>query len=241
MATIDDVATWCTSTVLNRTDLTTQARLFALEVYKTLCGKIPFEQLQVVSAELPCIAGTASYSLTSGPTILAPALSGIMSIRYTAAVGQMWRLRRSNTRTYDAVTYSTGSNPRTYARFGNSIEFMPAPASSSATFRIRYWSAPTIASPNPETTTLLVPDPWVALIQWETLYRLYYIIGQGEKAMQLMMPTAFPRQPSTRKSQIFEVGIIPRLWNDLLLTIQQREAVDEDYSVNPIVRAYTNG
>jgi hypothetical protein len=52
------------------------------------------------------------------------------------------------------------------------------------------------------------------------------------------MPMPMPRQMSPKKTQMFEVGIIPRLYNDLLKTINMREAVDEDFSVNPIRRRY---
>lgn len=238
MATIDDVAVWATSTMLKRNDIISEARDAALKVYKLICGKVPFEALQRKSSELPCQAGVDSYDLTAAPYNLA--LAGIMSIRYTASPGQMWRMRRSHTRTYDAVTFTTGQNPRTYARFGNSIEFMPAPNSSSATFRVRFWGNPTIEA-IPQDTVLICPDIWQELLDWETMYRLYYIVGEPEKAMSLIMPSAFPRQPAPSKTRVSEPGIIPRLWNDLLQTITQRENVDEDFSVNPIIRPYTNG
>lgn len=237
--TLDDIATWCTSTMMKRSDLTTEARQSALAVYLLVCQKIPFEGLQQRSAELPLIAGTDSYDLTSGPTQLTPELAGIMSIRYTNGT-RKWRVRRSHSRLFDAVQSTTNSDPRMYARFGKTVEFNPTPNSSTATFRVRYWSNPTIvASPNEHTTTLVTPVAWDELFKWETLYRLYFITGQEEKAAQLIMPMPMPRQPSPKRTEMFEVGIIPRLWNDLLKTISQRENVDEDFSINPIRRDYS--
>lgn len=239
MATIlDNIATWCTSTMLKRSDLTTEARTSALGVYQLICQKIPFEALQKKSAELPLQVGVDSYDLTSGPTALAFDLAGIMSIRYTNGT-RKWRMRRSHTRLFDAIQSTANGDPRLYARFGNSVEFNPAPASSLATFRVRFWCNPTIvASPNEHTTQLVTPVAWDELFKWETLYRLYFITGQEDKAAQLIIPMPMPRQPSPKRTEIFEVGIIPRLWNDLLHTISQREAIDEDFSVNPIRRDY---
>lgn len=235
MATITDVATWITTTKLKRTDITTEAVDAVLAFYRVLCGKIPFEALQQKSAEIACVAGTDTYSLAS----LTPKLNGIMSIRYTASSTRRWRLRRSDSRVYDAITYSTGSDPRTYARFGTSIELSPTPSSSSATFRVRYWSAPTIADVVGN-TVLLTPDEWEELIRWEALWRVYTTLEMHEKAAQLVMPMPIPRQPSPKRTLMFEYGIIPRLWNDLLQTIRQREAIDEDFGVNPISRSYTH-
>lgn len=241
MATLSDIASWAAVTMLKRDDLTTESREAALEVYRLVCQRVPFEALQTKSAELPLIAGTDSYDLTSGPTALSPDLAGIMSIRYTNGT-RKWRLRRSHSRTFDGLQSSAASDPRMYARFGKSVELYPPPSSSLATFRVRYWCNPTIvASPNEHTTTLVTPSAWDALMKWETLYRLYFITGQEEKAGQLVMPMPMPRQMSPKKTVVFEVGIIPRLWNDLLMTISSREGVDEDFSVNPIRREYTNG
>lgn len=236
--TIQNIADWCTSTMLKRSDLGSEAVVLALGVYQVICNKVPFEALQQKSSELPLVAGTDSYDLTSGPTALSPALAGIMSIRYTAGPGRTWRLRRSHTRVYDSVTFSTGTDPRTYARFGKSVEFMPAPSSSASTFRVRYWNEPDTS--NGATTTLVTPVAWDELFKWETLYRLYHLIGQEDKAAQLIIPMPIPRQPGPKKTLMFEVGIIPRLWNDLLTTISQKENVDEDFSLNPVVRPYTS-
>lgn len=243
MATIDDIATWCTSTMLKRSDLTSEARVHALSVYKLICQKIPFEALQYRSAELPMIASTAEYDLASGPTQLTPELAGIMSIRYTVAGGaRTWRVRRSHTRVFDAIQSTRPGDPRMYARFGSKVEFSPAPLTSLSTFRVRYWANPAItAAPNEHQTTLVTPSAWDELFKWETLFRLYYITGETEKAAALIMPMPMPRQPSPKRTHIFEVGIIPRLWNDLLLTISQRENVDEDFAINPIRREYSNG
>lgn len=239
--TLDDIATWAGVTMMKRDDVQTAARQAALEIYLLVCQKVPFEALHQKSAELPLQVGVDSYDLSSGPTALSPELAGIMSIRYTNGT-RKWRVRRSNTRLYDAIQSTANGDPRMYARFGKTVEFNPAPVSAAATFRVRYWSNPTIvASPNEHTTTLVTPVAWDALFKWETLYRMYYITGQEDKAAQLIMPMPYPRSPQPKKTVMFEMGIIPRLWNDLLLTINMREGVDEDFSINPIRRDYTRG
>lgn len=87
--------------------------------------------------------------------------------------------------------------------------------------------------------TLLMPEEWEELLMWETLYRLYTATEQHDKAMLLVAPTMTPRMPTPKKITIREVGIIPRLWNDLLQTVYGREGVDEDFSINPISRPYS--
>lgn len=240
MSTIETLSTWAT-TFVKRSDLTSESIDLALEVYKLICQKIPFEGLQQKSGEISAqsVNGAALDTVLAAQTPALPAVAGIMSIRYTKTTNQSWRLRRSHSRTYDAISFSTSSDPRTYARFGNTIELMPSPSSATPTVRFRYWTNPTIHT-TPKSTVLLWPDAWDALGKWETLYRLYYMIGEPEKAMTLIQPAVMPRQASPRKHQMFEVGIIPRLWNDLLATISQRENVDEDFSINPIVRSYTS-
>jgi hypothetical protein len=88
-------------------------------------------------------------------------------------------------------------------------------------------------------TQLVTPAEWDELMKWETLYRVYMYLDQLDKASALVQPQPLPRQASPKKTVMYEVGIIPRLWNDLLTTISQQENVDEDFSINPVIRAYT--
>lgn len=235
MSTLGDVSTWVTTSYFKRTDITTLTIDAARQAYLVMCGRVPFDQLQAKTAETPVLANVDTYDLA----YLTPGLAGIMSIRYTAGTGRMWRLRRSDTRVYDAVAFSTGQDPRTYARFGTTIELMPAPKALGPTFRIRYWSVPTLNG-TLANTQLVFGFDWEELLRWETVYRVLHVLKQPEQAALLVNPMPMPRQPSPKKTIQFEMGIIPRLWNDLLLTIRQREAVDEDFSINPIQRSYTS-
>jgi hypothetical protein len=90
-----------------------------------------------------------------------------------------------------------------------------------------------------QNTILLTPIEWDELLHWETLYRVYNALDQQDKAAALVQPAMMPRQPSPKKTTTFEAGIIPRLWNDLLVTMSQVENTDEDFSINPIIRAYS--
>ena len=235
MSTIDDIATWAYSR-LNRTDLQATARDAALGVYRMVCAKVPFPELQATSAEIPTVANQVSYALAT--LLTAPALRAISSIRLTVNSGSMRRLRRSHTRVYDATGSRTGI-PATYARWGTNIELNPTPNASTYTFRIRYWSRPTIVvSPNEHTTTLVTPLEWDELLKYETLYRLLIHLEEHDKAAMLVMVKMTPTYPSPRKEMVDEAGIIPKLWNDLLTTVEEAESSDEDFSVNPVVRSY---
>lgn len=232
--TIGDIANWAVTTVMNRVDLLDAAYGFAEDAYVAMCGKVPFEELSHTSSELPMTSGTATYSITSSN------LLGIVSIRIKYSSSEARRLKRSHVRLYDGMGIVANGRPYSYARWGDSIEVMPPPDSSSYTYRIRTWSRPTLETAKAE-TELVTPREWDELLQWETLYRLYHATGEQEKAMMLMAPTQMPAYPnSPRKSRVYEFGIIPRLWNDLLRTYNQREAVDEDFSLNPSYRAYTS-
>lgn len=321
MSTFTDIANWVVGDYLNRSDLLSVAQTAAVNFYKVVCAKIPFDILMTTTAELPVVSGTDTYDLTSGATQVFPALRGIATNRFTFTQGQnSRRLRRSHVRVYDSLTFTQPGNTATYARWGNNLIFNPPPNSSSYTFRLRYWSYPTIGSAmlptgisygggsiatifgnvpanftpgdpvsitgvvpsgynNPAATiaavapganftygllssnnpgayvaggvaidtssaivnslTLLTPPEWDELMKWETLYRVYHYLDQLDKGAQLVQPQGLPRQASPKKIPMVEVGIIPRLWNDLLTTISQQENVDEDFSINPVIRAYS--
>jgi len=47
VSTLLDVANWVTQDYLNRSDIQSIANSAAVDVYKTICAKIPFDQLMV--------------------------------------------------------------------------------------------------------------------------------------------------------------------------------------------------
>jgi len=238
MSTLLDIANWVTQDYLNRNDIQTIANSAAIDVYKTICAKIPFDQLMVTSPELPLIQDQTSYDLTAGPTMLTPALRAIASMRISFSPTNRRRPRRSHVRVYDSLSSTTSGFTATYARWGNSIEFNPPPNSSTYTFRVRYWSRPTLDA-TPINTTIITPEEWDTLYKWETLYKVLHYLDQQDKAMALVQPAQLPRQSTPKKVPIVEVGIIPRLYNDLLTTVSQQENTDEDFSINPVIRAYS--
>lgn len=238
MSTIGTIATWACS-MTNRPDRIGVAADFAVDVYRMICGKVPFDQLSKKTAEIPTVVGQQEYSLV----IPAPRLAGIISIRMTYNSTSRRRLGRSHVRVYDAYSNIPSGRPATYARFGNDIELMPIPDSASYTFRVRYWEFPDVNT-NPDelgATLVVTPVDWDELLKWETLFRFYTFLEQHDKANMLIQPMPLPRQPSPQKTRTFEIGIIPRLWNDLLKTVSQREHCDEDFGINPMMRPYTHG
>lgn len=236
---ISDIASWVTGDYLKRSDITTETQNAANQVYRITTAKVPFEQLVNLSAEIPLVVGQDTYDLSQ----LVPPLLGITDIRLTLGPGQRRRLRRSSGRMYDSLSIITNSRPSTYARSGaQTIQLNPPPDQATYTMRVRYWSRPpedTVSSNGASTTVLSTPLEWDALFKWETAWWVLNELGQEQRAMQLVQPMMMPRQQSPKKQPMLEIGIIPRLWNELLTTISQKENVDEDFSVNPVIRAYT--
>lgn len=240
--TIQNVVDWVQTDMLKRQDMTSALVDSAVNFYTVLTRKIPFDELCYTSAEYNVVVGQVAYDLTALTPLLSPPLNSISSIRMTyGSGGNSVRLRRSSTRLYDAISYGSSmrSRPSTYARWGNAIELNPAPDLSQYTFRIRYFGQ-VVIDPTPADTICIIRDEWAELMKWELLYRAYYYLEQFDKASSLVMPAMQPRGPSPKRQVMFETGIIPRLWNDLLTTISAKEAPDEDFSINPIVRDYNN-
>lgn len=247
--TIQDCANWVCDDILNRQDIKTKLYKSAVNFYKLLCRKIPFDELMVVSPEFPLVSGQQSYNLDTildvNGNIMDPVLKSIYSIRLSFGPANnnnqvnSLRLRRSATRLYDSLSYVIPGQTSTYARFGKTIEVNPPPNSSQYTMRFRYWCiAPLDATP--ELTELIMDDDWAELIRWETLYRAYYMLGDTQEAMALVAPQTIPFTPGSPRRRIMaETGIIPRLWNDLCATLSAHENADEDFSINPVVRNYS--
>lgn len=240
MSLISDIASFVTTDVLKRSDLTTEAQNAALDFYKVLCYNVPFDELMTTSPAVPTVIGQVEYDLTS----LVPALKSIANIKIQFSTNQSRRLRRSHIRVYDSLSFSTNSRPATYARWGLKINLNPPPDSASYNLFFRYWAKPTFSPGGVVGNTVIAtPDEWDELIRYETLYRIYKYIGQEAKAAALIaMPFNIQgRTPSVGRERMMSIGIIPRLWNELLTTISQKENVDEDFSINPVVRNYTYG
>lgn len=239
--TIDDIANWAAVKKLKRFDLLPNARESALDFYRLLCQKVPFDSLRT-AASLSFTAGIASYDIQAMLAAVSyPVLAGIASIGVNTGFSRR-RLRRSHIRVFDALNILTTGIPSVYARWGGYIGFNPTPSSSSYSFYFHYWTRPEINSVHPELTILQTPPEWDELLKWETYYRMLIDLDQFEKAQQLVAPVGLmggQRQRSVKHTIMFETAIIPRLWNDLLQTIDQREGVDEDFSINPTIRRYT--
>lgn len=237
--TISDIAEWVAIKRLRRPELVPDSVEEAMNFYYVLCERVPFEALQYTSSEQPMVSGTATYSIGS----ITPKVGGIVAVSITYNSLSKVRLRRGHVRAYEAMRSTPSGRPYSYSRWGrDQLEFFPPPNSSSYTFRLRYWSEPT---PEVEVgdTVVVYPTAWAELHRYETLYRIYGFTGDHDKAQLLIQPAIMPRpmrHSSTKKVLSHEMGIIPRLWNDLLRTYSQRENVDEDFSINPIVRPYTS-
>lgn len=229
MATLGDVIATVQTDYLVRADLTNLVTKQAVRVYQTICGKIPFEELQSVAPPINCVANTAEYDLGG----LTPPLAGIASLKINYGGGRTKRLKRDHTRNFDAIPPQGSREPVSYARWGKKIEVWPPPAAAYV-MTLKYWAKANINA-TPANTVLACPDEWVELLEWETYYRTLTVLGRAPEAAMLVQPAMVPRGPAPKKILQSDIGIIPRLWNELLLTIQQREYVDEEYSIQPVV------
>lgn len=232
---ISNIASWVTSR-LKRSDLSTIATEDAYWCYFTICGAVPFDELMVTSPERPLVMNQTVYDLSDLD------LQGIGSVRFNFG-GTYRRARRSHVRVYDAMGFISPSRPATYARQGLTIEVNPPPDAGNYTYRIRYWKRPPSNDVNKGDVELITNREWNEIFFYETFYRVLMDIDEYEKAGQLVSPSLYPPSPDMpagRRKRFHDLGIIPRLWNDMVRTISQREDVDEDFSINPIVRPYSN-
>lgn len=246
LQTIDDIATWVLVDQLHRTtndvDIQSVARNAALSFYKILCAKVPFDELMTTSPFFPLKPNRTQYNIgVDFP--LEPQLRAISDIQInlgTTTAPNFRRLRRSHVRVFDALSIMQPSNPSTYARWGMQLIFNPPPQQNYP-IQFRYWSKPVIVPGSLfYTTALISPEEWDELVKWETLFRVYYALDREQDALSLVQPPMTQMMPgSPRKQTMYQTGIIPRLWNDLLSTASQKENVDEDFNINPVIRPYS--
>lgn len=244
MATLGDIRDICVKDILGRTDDTRFHGLKAARnAYLSICGKVCFPELQAQSGSISVTADSPTVSIS------ALYVAGILTVRYHDDSADTYRtLKRTSVEAIDMIPQRRSGVPAQFARgaSGTTLELNPLPDDSADSIVVRYWRKPPIADPNDfdelEAHQLLIPLDWEELLQWETLYRLYHYESSAEslqRAMMLVAPSQLPAMGSTKKITSREVGIIPRLWNDLLQTLDQREAPQMDYPLAPRVRAYT--
>lgn len=236
MSTLGSIASEVANEYFKREDVYPMALKFAERAYLLITKKVPFGELQNKSSEVPISTTDVEHDITT----FDPKVAGIIHIRITDPTGNVRKAGRSNTTVQDMVQTAAGAPPSRYARFARNIEFDRVAPATGWTFMMRYWAAVEILE-EPADTILCWEDQreWDDLLYWETVYRVHLHLGQANEAAQLVQVMPMPRGPETTRRQMFEVGIIPRLWNDLLRTIADRESIDEDYGINPQVRRST--
>lgn len=231
MSTMKDSITWVTVSKLKRPDLVGEATELCRKAFLSIVAKVPFDELRVVGSEMPLSTTVNTLDLS------ALNLAGIISLRLSAN-NTVRRLKRSDMRAFDAIMITNGI-PYKYARVAKTLYFNTQPTDATWTVRPYYWSYPTLLSPV-ENTVLPWPQEWDELLDYELLYRLYIHIEEHQKAMMMLQPPMNPRVPEGKKTTLHEIGVLTRLWNDLLQPTFAREAIDEDFGINPIYRSYTN-
>lgn len=120
MATLQTLMDFVTRRI-RRTDMTTILLENATDVYQTICGCVPFVQLQQKTLEL-AIPASGIVDISAIP------IAGILSVRLNYGVNRYRRLRKSHSRVVDEIGYLHPGNPATYARFGLALELQPPPS-----------------------------------------------------------------------------------------------------------------
>jgi hypothetical protein len=244
--TLGDVRDEVVQDILGRTDDKRYHGLKAArDAYLSICGKIPFPELQAVSDPISVTAGQNYVDIS------ALSVAGIISLRYYDSSADTYRkLEPTTAAVFDDIPTRRAGVPATFARGagGVNIEFDSVIDDSADTITLRYWRMPAITDPNDndELTAhvVLLPMDWIQLLRWEALYTLYHYsddMDQIQKAMMLVTRGQYPRMGSTNKIHSHEMGIIPRLWNDLLQTLAAREGPYMEYALAPLIRRYTKG
>jgi len=235
--TLGDIASTVANDILVRPDETIGFAIKAATMaYRTIANKVPFPELLVRSDEIAVTQDSQTLNLTTNLSDYE--VAGIISLRYKVSATEVFRLTRDDARNHEWYTCQTSGTPRLYARVDqDTIEFDVAPSSSAHTIRAYFWRKPVISVTDPASHELLIPVEWEELLIWETLYRTYHFLQSFDKAGALIMPAMLPDGPSVRKRHSKEMGIIPRLWNDLLSTLTWRESIDEDWGMQPYRRS----
>lgn len=238
---IGDIASWVVNRKMRRPELYPDAVDSASDIYMTIGSSVPFEAFEVTTSEVALQPNVATLDISNLD------LFSVQSVRLSNNGQPVRRLKRSHVRVFDsagsAITTS-GGQPSSYARWGDQLEFFPTPNLSTYTIRIRGYQRPSIvldSQGTPSATPITVAVEWNQLFKWETLFSLYMMTDEYEKAAMLVAPAAMPRYNSPKYVPMFETGILPRLWNDLLRTIKMREGGDEDFAINPLYRSYSAG
>jgi hypothetical protein len=246
LAQIRDI---CVKEILARgDDYRTFGMRAARDAYFSICGKIPFPELRRISGEINVTANDPFVDISS----LDPPVAGIRTVRYTDfSAGTTRLLVPKDGEEFEAQATVVTGTPGMYAREsdGETLELYPVPTDSNDSIRLRYWSMPGIANPNDlegdvANHVLVLPFEWEELLIWETVYRLYHYDNTSDslqKAMMLVAPSQLPRMGGTKKIYSHEMGIIPRLWNDLLENKNTRENVGKRDVIRPEYRRYTHG
>ena len=238
---LQSIADEVSEEIVNRTDARSRALKYATRAYRNVCQLLPFPNLQKLSDDFTTVADQSQYDIS------ALDLAGIMSIRYTNSAGRKHKLVWTSIINMDRQGSDLTGRPSTYTRCEvdssdhEQIQLNPAPDTAGETFKIRYWSMPTIDASQVGSHTLVTPVEWDELLVYMALERTYISYEEFAKAQALVIPTMMPRQYSTKKVYQVEMGIIGRLLNDLLQTSEERENVDSSYQLNPVYRRYTRG
>lgn len=216
---------------INRNDQQQFVERAAVHVYKQICARIPFEELQAIAAPYVLPGSTTQLDYTAGPGIMN--LAGIYSIKLIDGTA-VRRIKKTEMREFDSLPVNLPGPPSRYARFGANTIYFDRPGNGSATIEMKYWQKPLI-DVIPQNTTIITPENWDELLVWETIFRALTKLKRNDEAMSLMMGPQLPDGPGTRKTYMRSAGIIPRLWNDLLATMRQIESFDDDFGVKPLI------
>lgn len=216
--------------MLDRSDLVARATVLTTNVITMVTSRMPMYELRADATPAPLAGATKISSFDTAY----PLLSGIISVRAENIAGTTGRrLKKRNIQWFDSLGSRTATSalPAAYCRHGGNLELYPT-LSENLNLVIRYWKRHPVDA-TPGNTTIVTHESWNELYKWEVYYRLLIHIGEHDKAMGLVVGTQMPYYPAVRKVRMVQMGIIPRLWNELMLTVDQREGIDDDFGIRP--------
>lgn len=214
----------------DRDDIARKIARNIIFVYRTIAAKVQWDEL--MEREEFTIG---PLSTTISMDLAANRIGAIQWVTLTDSAGNRRKLTRSISKAFDSRQTLRPGIPSQYSRFNNTMEFDATPL-EDLTVTIAYAKRLAIDVMNPENVELELPEEWEELVFWESVSRTALDLKEFELHMMLNQGSMLPDQAGVHSNTIRHMGIIPRLWNDLLSTTSANEFTDAVGQIAPARR-----
>lgn len=225
--TISNRATNVALALGNRTDANFQSRVYGWlnDSYTEFAWGYPFEELESTIDMVTSAPGPYDYD----PTMRAVKTIALNLNATGNPANDSWRrLWRRNIRNIDR--YSRGrSSPAVYCSFAKQIHIRPVP-DKPYPMKWRVWLKPPAPEDgNVQDTELMVPDDWLEIVDYGAKMRGFADLLERDKAREIYI--LLYGDPNRKDAP----GLIKQK-----MLLKQAEAEDDNYSIQPRVRRYSN-